>query len=240
MAKNSVQKGLFEIYLPPSAESKTLNNLDSLLNNKDELMFDINQNIHNLTREQLKYLKSLLNLDVSVFENEKLNRNFVGNPLFFYVARYNLYEGVLRTLKQMDKIDPNQIDVSIGLPDRNWLNIWAHTKILAFSLLEIAMYPEVIGVEESGIEITIYNSKGYTCELEKTLTKNYEHQGKEKDEIVFRLEENKQKREITKCVANEIVNYWNIYDFEENVSYDEKVKGKILPWARVYKENIDD
>lgn len=240
MAKDDIQEGLFEIYLPPSAESKTLNNIDNLLKDKEELMVGIEKNSYNLTKEQLEYLKSLLSLDISVFENEKINRNLVGNPLFFYVVRYHLYEGIVRMLKQMDKIDSNQIDVSISLPDRNCLDIWAHTRMLAFPLLEIVMYPEVVGVEKTETEITIYNSRGYTTELSKKLTKDYENQGKEKAEIAFRLEENKQKREITKDIANQVINYWNLSDFEENVSCDEKVKGKILSWARVYQKNIDD
>lgn len=234
MSKNNTKKGLFEIYIPPSVQSETLNNIDSLLYDKNELFFDINKNIHNLTREQLKYLKSLLNLDISIFENENINKNLVGNTLFFYVARYNLYEGVLKILKQIDKIDPNQIDIRIGLPNRNWLEIWAHTSILAFPLLEM------IGCEESEFEITIYDSKGYTSELAKKLIETYRNQGMDKIEIEFRLEENKQKREITKCIANEIVNYWNVYDFDQNVSYDEKFESKILSWSKIYKKNIDD
>lgn len=240
MAKEDTKEGIFEIYLPPSAETKKLNNIDSLLSDKNELLLDIKQNFHNLTSKQLEYLRSLLSLDVSIFENENLNRDLVGNPLFFYVARYNLYEGVLRVFKQIDKIDPNQMEVSIALPDRNWLNVFAYTTILGFPLLEIEMYPKEIGCQEPEVEITFYDSKGYTDELEKRLTEDYRKKGMNQTEIEFRLEENKQKREITKCSANEIVKYWNISVFDENVSYDKKVKGKILSWARIYKQNIDD
>ena len=238
MSKFDAQMGLFEIDLQSGAESKTLNNIVSLLKDKEALILKINQNIHHFTKEQVEYLKSLLSLEVSVFKNDNLNKDLVGNSLFFYVARYNLYEGVIRTLKQMDKIDPKQIEVSIGLPNkslpsRNWLYIQAHTILLGFPLLEIEMYSE-------GTEITLYDSQGYTNEVEKFLIENYKKQGMEQVEMEFRLEENKQKKEILKCVARGISNYWNISDFDENISYDENVRGKTLSWARVYKKSVDD
>lgn len=233
MEKNDDQRGLFKIYIPPSAETKTLDNINRLLTNKDELTLDINQNIYNLTKEQLEYLKYLLSLDISVFENEKLNAILTENPLFFSVARYNLYEGILRTLKQMENIDPSSINVSIGIPDNNWLDIKGHIKEQAFPLIEIVMNPSVR-------EFYIYDSEGYTREYERALIESYKEKKMDNDYIKYKLETNKKKRELIKGVAHTILNYWNIGDFQDNVSYDEKVKGKILSWARVYKQNIDD
>lgn len=63
------KKGLFEIYIPPSAEAKTLDKVDGLLFNKNELLLGIEENEYNLAKEQLEYLKLLLNLDISVFED---------------------------------------------------------------------------------------------------------------------------------------------------------------------------
>lgn len=233
MEKNDGQKGLFAIHIPATAENKTLDNINGLLTDKNKLTIDINQNIYNLTREQLEYLKSLLSLDISVFENEKLNGILAENPLFFSVARYNLYEGVLRTLKQMENIDPGSIDVSIAIPNNNWLNIWSHINAQAFPLIEIVMNPEIR-------EINIYDSEGYTREYESTLIETYKKKQKDSAYIEYKLAENKQKRELIKSVAHTILSYWNICDFQDKVSYDEKVKGKILSWARVYKCNIDN
>lgn len=235
MAKNDTQKGLFQIDIPPSAEHKSLNDIDSLLTDKDKLLFDINQNIYNLNREQLEYFKSLLNLEVSVFENDKLNGELIGNSLFLYVARYNLYEGILRKLKQNSSIEQDKIEVTVALPDKNWLKIegYSYTGLFAFPLLEIEH------VLRPKVEITIYDSKGYTSELANKLTENYKSQGKRSDEINLRLKDHKSKREMIKNVANEILNYWGLSEFPDNISYDEKVKGKILSWAIVGKY-IDD
>ncbi len=225
--------GLFKITIPPSAEHKTLDTIDHLLTDKNELISNINDNKQKFNMEQLEYLKSLLNLEISVFHNEKINEGLVENPLFFYIMRYNLYEGILKLLKKINDINHNQIDIGIGLPYRNWLSIWAYTRILAFPLVEMELYPKT----ES--EIEIYDSDGYTPEFENILIKAYKKEGKTKDEIDFRVEENKQKRKITKLSANEIINYWNIFDFDDNISMDKTEKGKILSFARIYKKNID-
>ena len=66
MIKNDKANGLFEIKLPPSREAKTLNNLDSVLQDKEELLFELNRDNHNFTCEQAQYLKSLLSLDITL------------------------------------------------------------------------------------------------------------------------------------------------------------------------------
>lgn len=226
----------FVIEIPPSAETKRLSDIDSLLTDKDELLFNINQNTNNLNKEQLSYLKSLLNLEISIFENDKLNEHLIEHPLFFYIARYNLYEGILRKLKQMDSIEQDKVEVKIALPDKNWLEIWgcSYTERFTFPLLEIGH------VLRPKVEIDIFESNGYTSELANTLLENYKNKGKSNDEIVLRLKDHESKREMQKNVAKEILNYWNLSEFPDCVSYDEKVKGKKLSWAIVSKENLDD
>ena len=239
MRNIGTQQGLFEITIPASAESKTLNEVDMLIHNKDEIILTLDKE-DDLTKEQLEYLKALLNLDITVFENEKINQTLVDKSIFFHAARYNLFEGLLRHLKQIDSVDPRQIDVIIGVPEREWLNIWAHTKLLAFPLIEIEMFPAVVGINDFETEITIYDSKGFTKELETLLKEEYISQGKKSEEILFRLEENRQKREIIKLIANEILRYWNITEFNDDIIYDSNAKSKTLSWAKIFKEDIDE
>lgn len=242
MEKNTTSKGLFEIKIPASAESKILSKINHLLTDKEELMTEIDKNIHHLSIEQLEYLKSLLHLETTVFAHDKLNEKLVGDPLFFYVCRYNLYEGLLKTMKQIEEINHDNVIFQIGLPERNWLALRSSTnsEITNIELLEINMYPEVTGVEESGIEINIYDSKGYNDEIEKSLREYYKSQGRTDEQIQFWLEENRQKREVTKIVSSAILDDWKISDFEDNVSYDEKVKGKRFSWVTVYKKDLYD
>ncbi len=181
-------------------------------------------------------MKSLLNLDVSIFENDKLNEDLINNPLFIFVARYNLYEGILKILKQNNKIEQDKIEVKVALPDKNWLEIngFSCTGMFGFPLLEIEH------VLRPKVDITIYDSNGYTSEFANTLIENYKKKGKSNDEINLRLKDHKSKREMMKNVANELLNYWGLSEFPDHVSYDEKVKGKILSWAIVSKQNLDD
>lgn len=236
MNQNNEPRGLFLVDIPPSAETKRLSDIDNLLTDKDELLFNINQNTDNLNKEQLNYLKSLLNLEVSIFANDKLNESLIENPLFFYIARYNLYEGILKKLKQIDSIEQDKVEVKIALPNKNWLEIggYSYTEMFAFPLLEIEH------VFRPKVEITIYDSKGYTSEFANTLIENYKKKGKSSDEIALRLKDYESKREMIKNVANEILNYWNLSEFPDKVCYDEKVKGKILSWTIVSKQNLDD
>lgn len=234
------QKGLFEIKIPPGSKTKTLSDTDYLLTDKDELNLAINQNIHNLTKEQLKYLKSLLNLDISIFKYEKLNESLNENPLFFYVARYNLYEGILKMLKQMEGVNPHSVNTRIALPGKNWLEIGLRLEMISSPLLEIEMYPKVVGISDMEIEINIWDSEGFTEELERKLTEQYRNQGKSDEQIAFCLKEKQLVRNLTKKVASEIISYWNLSNFEKCVCYDENVTGKIFSWAKIYKKSIDD
>ncbi|MCI8778780.1 MAG: hypothetical protein HFI87_06495 [Bacilli bacterium] len=236
MNQNNEPKGLFLIDISPSAETKRLSDIDNLLTDKDELLFNINQNTNNLNKEQISYLKSLLNLDISIFENDKLNEHLIEHPLFVYIARYNLYEGILRILKQMDNIEQDKVKVKIALPDKNWLEIWgcSYTELFSFPLLEIEH------VLRPKVEIDIFDSNGYTSEFANTLIENYKKKGKSSDEIALRLKDHESKREMQKNVAKEFLNYWKLSEFPDKSSYDEKVKRKILSWAIVSKQNLDD
>lgn len=228
------------VTLPASAKTTKLSETISLLDNKEELALVIKENIHHLNREQLEYLQSLLHLETTVFANEKMNETLLAYPEFFYTARYNLFEGMLKALKQISNIDQSKISLKISVPERNSLDIWGHTNILAFPLVEIGMWAQVTGVRPSDVEIDIYESKGYTRELEKALRENYKAEGIKKDEISFRLEENKQKREMTKRVASELLDYWHLSDFEEISFGDEKSQIKKLSWASVTKRDLDE
>lgn len=236
--KQNEKMGLY-LHIPASAKTTKLSETVSLLDDKEELALAIKENIHDLSREQLEYLQSLLHLETTVFAKEKMNGELVGYPEFFYTVRYNLYEGALKTLKQVEDIDQNNISVKISVPENNSLDIWGHTNILAFPLVEIGMWPQMTGVRPSDVEIDIYESKGYTSDLEKRLREDYKSQGMKDDEIFSMLKENKQKREMTKRVANEILNYWQLSDFEKS-AYDEKGQIKRLSWASITKRDIDD
>lgn len=242
MEKNIVEKDVLGFCLPPSTESKILSSTDWLLSDKEELMVEIDKNIHHLSVEQLEYLKSLLHLETTVFANDKLNEKLVGKPLFFYVCRYNLYEGLLKTMKQIDRMNKDNVVFHLNIPERTWLKLMSYTEsgMTVIKLLDIEMCPGVIGVEKSEIDIHIYDSKGYNDEIEKSLREYYKSQGRTDDEIQFWLEENRQKREVTKIVSSAILDDWKISDFEDNVSYDEKVKGKRFSWANVYKKDLYD
>lgn len=237
--KTQAFEGLY-VTIPASAKTTKLSETMRLLEDKEELLLNLKENIHHLNREQLEYLQSLLHLETTVFQHEKLNGELIGYPEFFYVTRYNLFEGTLKTLKQMDDIDKSKISLKISVPERESLDIWGHTNILAFPLVEIGMWPQVTGVRASDVEIDIYESKGYTSELEKKLYEGYKAKGMNDTEISFRLKENEQKKEITKRVSNEILNYWNLSDFDENSMDDEKIQIKRLSWATITKHDIDD
>ena len=211
-----------------------------LLADKEELKLAIDQNIHNPTKEQLEYLHSLLNLQTSIFKKEKLNEQLNGNQLFFYVTRYNLYEGVLRRLKQINEIDPHSISIQIALPEKNWLRVGLSLKMMASPLLEIEMYPKIIGIRDEEIQIDIFDSEGFTEKAEKKLKEEYISQGQTEEEIAFRLKENQKKRNFTKRIANEIMDYWSLSDFEKGVCYDDNVTGKMFSFTKVYKQSIDD
>lgn len=147
---------------------------------------------------------------------------------------------MLRKIKQISEIDHSLIDVKVGLPERNWLNIWGHTEMLAFPLIEIEMHPAVVDIESSSTIISIYESAGYTKEYEELLRIRYSRQNLSLEEIKFRLRENRLKKEITKRIADAILDYWQIIDFEKKDYDNDKVKTKRLSWGFVDKYNIDE
>lgn len=97
--------------------------------------------------------------------------------------------------------------------------------MLAFPLIEIERHPAVVDIESSSTIISIYESAGYTKEYEELLRTRYSRHNLSLEEIKFRLRENRLKKEITKRIADTILDYWQVTDFEQK-DYD--------------KYNIDD
>ncbi len=219
-----------KIVLPPSAMYETLDRIDYLLNNKNELMSMLIKNNQNFNKEQLAYLKALLNLEISVFSNEKINKSMIDSPLFFGIIKYNLYEGLLKLLKQINSVNSHQIVVRIGLPDQKWLNIRTYTNLFSFDLIEIKKDPECMKYL-----IQIYDNERYTIELANSLIKKTDPINMGSSEIDFHLKEINQIGTNSQLIVNEITNYWNLFPLEDNMIRGKKVK--MLSFAKVYKIN---
>ena len=71
------------------SETKNLTN-SKLLDNRNELYENIKHSISKL--EIKEYLESLLKLEISIFDNELINKRLLNNSLFYKVAKYNLCE----------------------------------------------------------------------------------------------------------------------------------------------------
>ena len=232
--KENVPEGILGIYIPPRAICDSVSNLENILDDRVELLELVKKSSGGINQEQQDYLISLLNLELSVFTNEKINSELLSNPLFFSVARHNLFERALATIKQIHDINKDKIFFKLAIPQHKWLDIsgFSDSSLLAFNLLEFELFND-------GFDMTIYDSAGFNNEEEERLRKYYHDRGKSSDYVECWINENKQKRNITKSVAEALLNDWNISDFCEDSSCDHNVKVKRLSWGSIYKRDID-
>lgn len=234
MANNTIPKNVLQIHIPPRTKNTCLNQLEILLNDKKELTEEIKNNNNGINKEQIEYLFSLLNLESSPFEKDELNKDLLSNPLFFTVVRHNLYEGTLKTFKQIDSINKDNIFFKLAIPDHKWLEITGYTdsSLTAINLLEFELFSE-------GFEITICDSTEFDNIVEARLREHHKKIGKSKENSEFWIKENKQKRELISIVTKTLLSKWNITDFDNESVYDEKTKVKSLSWCNIYKHDID-
>ncbi len=217
----------------------------------------IKQNIQLFTKEQLEYLKALLNLETTIFQNEDINKQllllnsetaifknrymnkYLFNYGFFYAClRYNLFEG----LTKVEGINLDNLFFRMGIPQHNVLDIMAYSnsQITAISLLQCQLGIKEDEIPTSGTQIDLYTSNGYNEKIQKELTKKYEQDGETQEQIAFWLNENKEKREITKIISKTILDYWQIFDLQSEVYLDEEWLQKDFAWGRVYTKDLYD
>lgn len=231
--KEKAPEGILQIHIPPRSIYKSVSKLDNLLDDREELL-ELVREMDNITKKQQDYLISLLNLEVSVFTNEEINSELYSNPLFFSIARHNLFERTLTTIKELDDINKDNVFFELAIPQNKWLDVtgFSDSSVTAIKLLEFELFSE-------GFEITIYDSAGFSNEEEERLRTYYRDRGKSSDYIDYWINEHRQKRNLTKLVAQTLLTDWNVSDFYEDSSYEDNVKIKRLAWGSIYKRDID-
>ncbi len=78
--------------------TKIAGNTKSLLNSGNDLFVKVKNS--NLKKEFYDYLVSLANLEISIFENPKLNTILSNRSLFYEIAKYNIFERLLKLYKE--------------------------------------------------------------------------------------------------------------------------------------------
>lgn len=91
-------------------ETKVLTNR-RLLDNRSELYESIKHSISKL--EIKEYLESLLKLEISIFDNELINKRLLNNSLFYKVAKYNLCERLYKLFKENKDIDLKRLEFKL-------------------------------------------------------------------------------------------------------------------------------
>lgn len=91
-------------------ETKVLTNR-RLLDNRSELYESIKHSISKL--EIKEYLESLLKLEISIFDNELINKRLLNNSLFYKVAKYNLCERLYKLFKENKDIDLKKLEFKL-------------------------------------------------------------------------------------------------------------------------------
>ncbi len=92
------------------SETKDLTN-SKLLDNRSELYESIKHSISKL--EIKEYLESLLKLEISIFDNELINKRLLNNSLFYKVAKYNLCERLYKLFKENKDIDLKKLEFKL-------------------------------------------------------------------------------------------------------------------------------
>ena len=92
------------------SETKNLTN-SKLLDNRNELYENIKHSISKL--EIKEYLESLLKLEISIFDNELINKRLLNNSLFYKVAKYNLCERLYKLFKENKDIDLKKLEFKL-------------------------------------------------------------------------------------------------------------------------------
>ena len=167
-----------------------------------------------------------------------MNKYLFNYGFFYACLRYNLFEG----LTKVEGINLDNLFFRMGIPQHNVLDIMAYSnsQITAISLLQCQLGIKEDEIPTSGTQIDLYTSNGYNEKIQKELTKKYEQDGETQEQIAFWLNENKEKREITKIISKTILDYWQIFDLQSEVYLDEEWLQKDFAWGRVYTKDLYD
>ncbi len=219
-----------ELIIPNKTDLFSLEDISNLFSKED--IYALLKEDKSLNKEQLEYLKSLLELEISVFQHNELNKKLFYNPLFIKIAQYNLYENILKILKESNSFDKNSLLINLDIVLKNYLDIFYyeidHNILIKILDIDISKYI---------FEITLYHSDGYNEALERELINKYIKSGFDIETIKIMLDRMKIIYNITNIISTLILKEWKI-NFNDKVWYDKNVAIKKLSWSNIYIKEI--
>ena len=82
--------------------------------NQDEMLFLVAKLSRYYKPEVVEYLKALVNLELSVFENPEFNEEFLGLDSYSKIFFYNILNRAIKTIKEIDNVAFNKSKLKIN------------------------------------------------------------------------------------------------------------------------------
>lgn len=186
--------------------------------NQDEMLYLVAKLSRYYKPEVVEYLKALVNLELSVFENKDFNEEFLGLDSYAKIFYYNLLNRAIKTIKEIDTISFNKDKLKV-VSAFGELNVFycGNTDNNNFSLLSTNFKLENYKGEKPVIRLSQISKiqPGSTTRSLKTLSNL--------------------RRDLTNEATERLLNDWNIEFQESDKRLFTTDYVKTLSWIEIRK-----